>query len=169
MSYIIGVNAWMVIVIGTTTIRKTAVGRTESGTTVDKMTVDGTTDAITSAGTTGGVVTTPRKKRMKMSIITAITDLLQRHHYATERTTARVFKHIRATFADAFSLRASSPSPSKSVMAPLTPRLWLQIHETAIKSVGGDKYVMANYLPLCLENRPRTWLTSLPDNSIGRV
>ncbi|GJN31904.1 hypothetical protein PR202_gb20359 [Eleusine coracana subsp. coracana] len=35
-----------------------------------------------------------------------------------------------------------------------------------IWSVGGDYYVMANYLPVCLDPAIRIWLTSLPEKSI---
>ncbi|GJN34945.1 hypothetical protein PR202_gb23661 [Eleusine coracana subsp. coracana] len=36
----------------------------------------------------------------------------------------------------------------------------------AIWSVGGDSFVMANYLPVCLEPAIRIWLTSLPEKTI---
>ncbi|GJN18555.1 hypothetical protein PR202_gb05727 [Eleusine coracana subsp. coracana] len=36
----------------------------------------------------------------------------------------------------------------------------------AIRSAGGDSYVMANYLPVCLDPAVRIWLTSLPEESI---
>ncbi|GJN28769.1 hypothetical protein PR202_gb16931 [Eleusine coracana subsp. coracana] len=36
----------------------------------------------------------------------------------------------------------------------------------AIRSAGGDSYVMANYLPVCLDPTVRIWLTSLPEESI---
>ncbi|GJN40128.1 hypothetical protein PR202_gb29299 [Eleusine coracana subsp. coracana] len=35
-----------------------------------------------------------------------------------------------------------------------------------IRSAGGDSYVMANYLPVCLDPAIRIWLTSLPEKSI---
>ncbi|GJN40303.1 hypothetical protein PR202_gb29504 [Eleusine coracana subsp. coracana] len=46
------------------------------------------------------------------------------------------------------------------------PREWLQLYSTVIRLVGGDSYVMANYLPVCLDPAVRIWLTSLPDESI---
>ncbi|GJN13527.1 hypothetical protein PR202_gb00240 [Eleusine coracana subsp. coracana] len=36
----------------------------------------------------------------------------------------------------------------------------------AIRLAGGDSYVMANYLPVCLDPAVRIWLTSLPEESI---
>ncbi|GJN16389.1 hypothetical protein PR202_gb03372 [Eleusine coracana subsp. coracana] len=36
----------------------------------------------------------------------------------------------------------------------------------AIWSAGGDSYVMANYLPVCLDPAVWIWLTSLPEESI---
>ncbi|GJN28804.1 hypothetical protein PR202_gb16971 [Eleusine coracana subsp. coracana] len=35
-----------------------------------------------------------------------------------------------------------------------------------IRSAGGDSYVMANYLPVCLDPAVRIWLTSLLEQSI---
>ncbi|GJN13388.1 hypothetical protein PR202_gb00082 [Eleusine coracana subsp. coracana] len=35
-----------------------------------------------------------------------------------------------------------------------------------IRSAGGDSYVMANYLPVCLDPAVRIWLTSLLEESI---
>ncbi|GJN34710.1 hypothetical protein PR202_gb23399 [Eleusine coracana subsp. coracana] len=46
------------------------------------------------------------------------------------------------------------------------PQEWLQLYNTAIRSTGGDSYVMANYLPVCLDLAVRIWLTSLPEESI---
>ncbi|GJN40304.1 hypothetical protein PR202_gb29505 [Eleusine coracana subsp. coracana] len=34
-----------------------------------------------------------------------------------------------------------------------------------IRSAGGDSYVMANYLPVCLVPAVWIWLTSLPEES----
>ncbi|GJN31863.1 hypothetical protein PR202_gb20314 [Eleusine coracana subsp. coracana] len=36
----------------------------------------------------------------------------------------------------------------------------------AIWSSRGDSYVMANYLPVCLDPAVRIWLTSLPEESM---
>ncbi|GJN25105.1 hypothetical protein PR202_gb12892 [Eleusine coracana subsp. coracana] len=46
------------------------------------------------------------------------------------------------------------------------PREWLQLYSTVIWSAGGDSYIMANYLPVCLDPAIRIWLTSLPEESI---
>ncbi|GJN40022.1 hypothetical protein PR202_gb29184 [Eleusine coracana subsp. coracana] len=46
------------------------------------------------------------------------------------------------------------------------PREWLQLYSTVIRSAGGDSYVMANYLPVCLDPAVRIWLTSLPEESV---
>ncbi|GJM95742.1 hypothetical protein PR202_ga12520 [Eleusine coracana subsp. coracana] len=35
-----------------------------------------------------------------------------------------------------------------------------------IRSAGGDTFVMANYLPVCLDLAVRIWLTSLPEKSV---
>ncbi|GJN40045.1 hypothetical protein PR202_gb29210 [Eleusine coracana subsp. coracana] len=59
----------------------------------------------------------------------------------------------------------SSRSPSK-YDGQTNPREWLQLYNTAIRSAGGDSYVMANYLPVCLDPVVRIWLTSLPEESI---
>ncbi|GJN40330.1 hypothetical protein PR202_gb29535 [Eleusine coracana subsp. coracana] len=36
----------------------------------------------------------------------------------------------------------------------------------AIRSAGGDSYVMANYLPVCMDPAVRIWLTSLLEEPI---
>ncbi|GJN13393.1 hypothetical protein PR202_gb00087 [Eleusine coracana subsp. coracana] len=46
------------------------------------------------------------------------------------------------------------------------PREWLQLYSTGIRSAGGNSYVMANYLPVCLDLAVRIWLTSLLEESI---
>ncbi|GJN37215.1 hypothetical protein PR202_gb26173 [Eleusine coracana subsp. coracana] len=46
------------------------------------------------------------------------------------------------------------------------PQEWLQLYSTAIRSVGDDSYVMANYLLVCLDPAVRIWLTSLLEESI---
>ncbi|GJN28903.1 hypothetical protein PR202_gb17076 [Eleusine coracana subsp. coracana] len=45
-------------------------------------------------------------------------------------------------------------------------REWLQLYSTTIRSTGGDSYVMANYLQVCLDPAVQIWLTSLPKESI---
>ncbi|GJN20482.1 hypothetical protein PR202_gb07863 [Eleusine coracana subsp. coracana] len=46
------------------------------------------------------------------------------------------------------------------------PRDWLHVYSIAIRALGGDNFVMANYLHVCLAPATRSWLTNLPDNSI---
>lgn len=46
-------------------------------------------------------------------------------------------------------------------------REWLRIYSTTVKSVGGDMFMMANFLPICLEAPGRFGLNSLPKRSIG--
>ncbi|GJN13391.1 hypothetical protein PR202_gb00085 [Eleusine coracana subsp. coracana] len=58
------------------------------------------------------------------------------------------------------------PVPIEKYDGQTNPREWLQLYSTTIRSVGGDSYVMANYLPVCLDPAIRIWLTSLPKESI---
>ncbi|GJN40001.1 hypothetical protein PR202_gb29161 [Eleusine coracana subsp. coracana] len=58
------------------------------------------------------------------------------------------------------------PVPIKKYDGQTNPREWLQLYSTAIRSVGGDSYVMANYLLVCLDPAIWIWLTSLPEESI---
>ncbi|GJN40035.1 hypothetical protein PR202_gb29199 [Eleusine coracana subsp. coracana] len=46
------------------------------------------------------------------------------------------------------------------------PRERLQLYSMVIRLDGGDSYVMANCLPVCLDPAVRIWLTSLPEESI---
>ncbi|GJN04623.1 hypothetical protein PR202_ga22187 [Eleusine coracana subsp. coracana] len=43
---------------------------------------------------------------------------------------------------------------------------WLQLYSKTIWSAGGDTFVMANYLPVCLDPAVRIWLTSLLEKSV---
>ncbi|GJN40209.1 hypothetical protein PR202_gb29390 [Eleusine coracana subsp. coracana] len=56
--------------------------------------------------------------------------------------------------------------PIEKYDGQISPREWLQLYSTAIRSTGGDSYVMANYLPVCLDPAVQIWLTSLPEESI---
>jgi hypothetical protein len=38
------------------------------------------------------------------------------------------------------------------------PAEWLQVYQLTIEAAGGDSYVMANYLPVCLSASTKTWL-----------
>jgi hypothetical protein len=39
---------------------------------------------------------------------------------------------------------------------------WLKVYQLTIKTAGGDLYMMANYLSICLSSSTRTWLIGLP-------
>jgi hypothetical protein len=43
---------------------------------------------------------------------------------------------------------------------------WLEVYQLAIEADGGDSYVMANYLLVCLSSSARTWLLGLPVGSV---
>jgi hypothetical protein len=42
------------------------------------------------------------------------------------------------------------------------PSEWLEVYQLTIEAIGGDSYVMAYYLPVCLSATARTWLLGLP-------
>ncbi|GJN13386.1 hypothetical protein PR202_gb00080 [Eleusine coracana subsp. coracana] len=58
------------------------------------------------------------------------------------------------------------PVPIQKYDGQTNPQEWLELYSTAIRSAGGDSYVMANYLPVCLDLAVRIWFTSLPEESI---
>ncbi|GJN34392.1 hypothetical protein PR202_gb23048 [Eleusine coracana subsp. coracana] len=58
------------------------------------------------------------------------------------------------------------PVPIEKYDGQTNPREWLQLYSTAIRSAGGDSYVMSNYPPVCLHPAVRIWLTSLPEESV---
>ncbi|GJN40195.1 hypothetical protein PR202_gb29376 [Eleusine coracana subsp. coracana] len=58
------------------------------------------------------------------------------------------------------------PVPIKKYDGQTNPREWLQLYNTALWSAGGDSYVMANYLLVCLDPAVWIWLTSLPKGPI---
>ncbi|GJN32555.1 hypothetical protein PR202_gb21069 [Eleusine coracana subsp. coracana] len=58
------------------------------------------------------------------------------------------------------------PVPIKKYDGQTNPREWLQLYSTAIRSAGGDSYVMANYLLVYLDLAVQIWLTSLLEESI---
>jgi hypothetical protein len=39
---------------------------------------------------------------------------------------------------------------------------WLEVYQLAIEAIGGDSYIMANYLPVLLSSSARTWLLGFP-------
>ncbi|GJN37228.1 hypothetical protein PR202_gb26187 [Eleusine coracana subsp. coracana] len=63
-------------------------------------------------------------------------------------------------------LKVFKPVPIEKYNGQANPREWLQLYSMAIRSAGGDSYVMANYLLICLDTAVRIWLTSLPEESI---
>jgi hypothetical protein len=46
------------------------------------------------------------------------------------------------------------------------PSEWLEVYQLIIEATGGDSYVMANYLLVCLSSSDRTWLLGLPVGSV---
>jgi len=46
------------------------------------------------------------------------------------------------------------------------PALWLTLYEIAVKAMGKDEDIMANYLPVMLNQSANNWLLSLQENSI---
>jgi hypothetical protein len=49
---------------------------------------------------------------------------------------------------------------------PTNPTEWLEVYQLTIEAAGGDSYIMANYLPVCLSSSARTWLLGLPTRSV---
>jgi hypothetical protein len=58
------------------------------------------------------------------------------------------------------------PSGINKYDGSTNPIEWLDVYRLAIEAVGGDSYVMANYLPICLSSSARTWLMGLLTGSI---
>ena len=56
------------------------------------------------------------------------------------------------------------------VLTPMTkkanPAQWLTLYEIAVKAVGRDEDIMANYLLIMLNQSANNWLLSLWENSI---
>ena len=46
------------------------------------------------------------------------------------------------------------------------PAQWLTLYEIVVKATGKDEDVMANYLPIMLNQYANNWLLSLRENSI---
>jgi len=46
------------------------------------------------------------------------------------------------------------------------PTQWLTLYEITVRAVGGDKDIMANYLPVMLNQSMNNWLLSLWENFI---
>jgi hypothetical protein len=51
-------------------------------------------------------------------------------------------------------------------LMPLLPKdseeVNLQVYQLTIEATGGDSYIVANSLPICLSSSARTWLMGLP-------
>jgi hypothetical protein len=46
------------------------------------------------------------------------------------------------------------------------PAEWLEVYQLAIEAAGGDSYIMANYLLVCLSSFAKTWLLGLTTWSV---
>jgi hypothetical protein len=46
------------------------------------------------------------------------------------------------------------------------PELWITLYEIAVHTANRDEYVMANYLPVVLDEAANQWLLSLREDSI---
>jgi hypothetical protein len=58
------------------------------------------------------------------------------------------------------------PSEIEKYDGSTNPDEWLKVYQLTIEATGGDSYVMANYLPVCLSSFARTWLLGLPTGSV---
>jgi hypothetical protein len=58
------------------------------------------------------------------------------------------------------------PSGIKKYDGSTNPVEWLEVYQLTIEAVGGDLYIMANYLAVCLSSSARTWLLGLPTGSV---
>jgi hypothetical protein len=43
---------------------------------------------------------------------------------------------------------------------------WFEVYQLTIEATGGDSYITANYLPVCLSSSARTWLLGLPSGYV---
>jgi hypothetical protein len=57
-------------------------------------------------------------------------------------------------------------SEIKSYDGKADPEHWITLYEVAVQAAGGDEYVMANYLPVVLDNTVTTWLLRQRPGSI---
>jgi hypothetical protein len=46
------------------------------------------------------------------------------------------------------------------------PAEWLEVYQLTIEAVGGDSFIMANYLPVCISSSAKMWLLVLPSGSV---
>jgi hypothetical protein len=59
-----------------------------------------------------------------------------------------------------------STPPPKKYDKTVNPTEFLQINSTAILTAGGDEAIMANYFPITLTGRTRSWLLNLPEGTL---
>jgi hypothetical protein len=58
------------------------------------------------------------------------------------------------------------PTGIKKYDGSTNPTKWIEVYQLTIKAAGGDSYIMANYLPVCLSLSASTWLIGLPSGSV---
>jgi hypothetical protein len=58
------------------------------------------------------------------------------------------------------------PSRIEKYDESTNPAEWLEVYQLTIEAAGGDSYVMANYLSVCLSSSAMTWLLGLPAGSV---
>jgi hypothetical protein len=58
------------------------------------------------------------------------------------------------------------PSGIEKYDGSSNPAEWLEVYQLIIEAIGGDSYVMANYLPVRLTSSARTWLLGLPSGFV---
>jgi hypothetical protein len=54
------------------------------------------------------------------------------------------------------------PSGIENYDGSTNPAKWLEVYQFTIEATGGDSYVMANYLSVCLSSSARTGVLRLP-------
>jgi hypothetical protein len=58
------------------------------------------------------------------------------------------------------------PSRIKNYDGSTNPAEWLEVYQLNTEATGGDSYVVANYLPICLSSSANTWLIWLPTKAV---
>ena len=66
-----------------------------------------------------------------------------------------------------FPYNFSLPRDTPKYSGTTKPDDWLADYSTAVNIAGGNKRVAVRYVPLMLQGSARTWLNSLPANSIN--
>jgi hypothetical protein len=54
------------------------------------------------------------------------------------------------------------PSGIEKYDGSTNPAECLKVYQLTIEATGGDSYIIANYLPVCLPSSARTWVLGLP-------